>query len=90
MWTDRIGQERSVVGGGTANQSEARHHVFGDGEELERERWRESHDFSRWSWVEKPLWPVTSHQEEGSRTLIRRHDTCWAVRINFIAMHVRN
>ena len=26
MWTDRIGQERSVVGGGTANQSESRHH----------------------------------------------------------------
>ena len=26
MWTDRIGQERGVVGGGTANQSESRHH----------------------------------------------------------------
>ena len=25
MWTDRIGQERSVVGEGTGNQSEARH-----------------------------------------------------------------
>ena len=66
MWTDRIGQERSVVGGGMTNQSEARHHVFGDGGELERERWkeREGLDFSRLSWVEKPLWPVTSHQEE--------------------------
>ena len=26
MWTDRIGQKRGVVGGGTANQSESRHH----------------------------------------------------------------
>ena len=55
MQTGRIGQDGSVVGGGTTNQGEARHHVVGDGGELE------SHDFSRWSWVEKSLWPVTSH-----------------------------
>ena len=79
MWTDRIGQERSVVGGGTTNQSEARHHVFGEGGELEREMERESHDFSRWPWVEKPLWPLTSHQEEGTVSRSRHPFLCRAV-----------